>query len=321
MTIATDYNRPTRGQSKTVDAQYYAKPHSDYKLDDSRCPLGKVVPDNWKEVVEIEKGLQAAFPCPSSVASDFDDGRQTCRDDDQEYGDQKDVEFQTQRSENDIEGLPHEIDDEQSHHGEQVPDPTPSRIRSNYMPPPQLKVTSKFATNSLPTSKTSSYVEASEDEAPPVHPTAKKGRIELDYDPQVLKSMSYADLDKQSFDKDPQAPNTTTPVDEHGVPLTLHQKLSNLSRMKEEDVRAMFLSQKDQEWEETGAWFMGQFEAQMKRLMENRQERRMIALKFEMEVKRRQATVAAKTSDVEQELQYLKTGGKDLMEKRASPMK
>jgi hypothetical protein len=86
-------------------------------------------------------------------------------------------------------------------------------------------------------------------------------------------------------------------------------------------VRAMFLSQKDQEGEETGAWFMGQFEAQMRRLMKNRQERRMIALKFEMEVKRRQATVAAKTSDVEQELRYLKTGGKDLMEKRALPMK
>jgi hypothetical protein len=145
--------------------------------------------------------------------------------------------------------------------------------------------------------------------------------MELDYDPQVLKTMSYADLEQQSFDRDPRVPDTTTPVDEHGVPLTLHRKLSNLPRMKEEDVRAMFLSQKDLEWEDTGAWFMGRFEAQTRRLMEIRQERRKIALKFEMEVKRRQATVAAKTSDIEQDLRYLKAGGKDLMEKRVSPMK
>ena len=76
----------------------------------------------------------------------------------------------------------------------------------------------------------------------------------------------------------------------------------------------MFLSQKDQEWEDTGAWFMSQFKYQMMRLMEARQERRMIALRFELEVKRRQATVAAKTGDIEQELRYLKTRGKDLMD-------
>jgi hypothetical protein len=321
MNFTTDYNRPRGGHPKTDDAQYYTQPHGDYKLNNSRFPLGKVIPDNWQEVVKIEKGLQAGFPCPSSVAGDFDDGRQICQDDDQEYGDQKDIESQTEGGENDVEELQHHIDDEQSHHEGQVPDPTPSRIRSNHMPPPQLKVTSKFATTSIQTSKTSSYVEASEDEAPPIQPLAKKVRIELDYDPQVLKTMSYADLDKQPFDRDPRAPDSATPVDEHGVPLTLHRKLSNLSRMKEEDVRAMFLSQKDQEWEDTGAWFMGRFEAQMRRLMEIRQERRMIALRFEMEAKRRQAAVAAKTSDVEQELRYLKMGGKDLMEKRVSPMK
>jgi hypothetical protein len=315
ITTTRDYSRPPDGHSKPDDAEYYAQPRGKFEL--GEFPLGKVIPDNWQEVVEIEKGLQAGYPCPSSVPSDTDDRRQIYRD--EEYGDQKGIEFQTQGSENDMEELQHNIDDEQSFHSEQVPDPTPSRIRSNHMPPPQLKVTSKFATDSIPTSKTSSYVEASEDEVPRIQSVAKRGRMELDYDPQVLKIMSYPDLEQQSFDRDPRIPDSTTPVDEHGVPLTLHRKLSNLPRMKEEDVRAMFLSQKDQEWEDTGTWFMGRFEAQTRRLMEIRQERRKIALTFEMEVKRRQATVAAKTGDIEQDLRYLKAGGKDLMEKRISP--
>jgi hypothetical protein len=45
----------------------------------------------------------------------------------------------------------------------------------------------------------------------------------------------------------------------------------------------------------------------------------MIALKFEIEVKKRQAAVAAKMGDVERELRYLKDGGRDLMDKRISP--
>jgi hypothetical protein len=243
----------------------------------------------------------------------------------QEYDDQEDIETHDQGGEDDIEGQQHHIDDAEYHHDEKAPEPTPSRSRSNQMlpppPPPQMKVTSTFTTSSAAASKSSSFVEASEDEMPPNQPVAKRARLELDYDPHVLKTMSYTDLDKQPFEKDPRATNTTPPVDEHGIPLTLHRRLGNLSRMKEEDVRAMFSSQKDQEWENTGAWFMGQFETQMRRLMEIRQERRMIALKYEMEVKKRQAAVAAKTGDVEQELRYLKTGGRELMDKRVSPMK
>jgi Extracellular mutant protein 11 len=325
VTFTTDYNRPSYELLKTVDVPHYAQQHGGYKLDDNRFPLGKILPDNWQEIVETEKGLQAGFSRPPSVVDDFDDGRQTYLEQDQDYDDREEIESKGQRGENEIAERKHHIDEEQYQHDEQVPEPTPSRTRSNQMPPPppppQLKVTSASSTSSGPTSKSSSFVEVSQDETPPIQRAAKKARIELDYDPQVLKTMSYTDLDKQSFDKDPRAPNTTTPVDEHGVPLTLHRKLGNLSRMKEEDVRAMFLTQKDQEWEDTGVWFMGQFETQMRRLMEIRQERRMIAVKFEMEVKRRQAAVAAKTGDVEQELRYLKTGGKDLMDKRVSPMK
>jgi hypothetical protein len=322
----TDYNSPSPELLKIVDAQHYTQQHGGHKIDGNDFPFGDVVPNNWQEIVQTERGLQAEFSRPSSVVDEFDNSRQIYQQDQVYlYNDKEDIECQSEDGEDDIGTRQLRIHDEQDHHDEQPLGPTPPRIRSNQMPPPpppppppQLKLASTFTTNSVPTSKTSSYVEGSKDEVPPIQPVAKRARIELDYDPHVLKTMSYSDLDKEPFENNPRAPDNMPPVDEHGVPLTLHRRLGNLSRMKEEDVRAMFLTQKDQEWENTGTWFMKQFETQMRLLMGIRQERRMIALKFEMEAKRRQTLVATKMGDVEQELRYLKAGGRDLIDKRVS---
>ena len=305
---------------KAVDVRNYAQQHGGYNLqDDSFRPEG-IIPDNWQEIVKTEKGLQIGFSQPTSVVDDSDDGRLMYLQDGQEYDDQDDIDAVGQRGEHVILENQNYIGNEQDHHVEETPEPTPPQSWSNQMsPPPQLRLTSTLTTSSIPTSKSSSYVEGPEDEAAPTRPIAKKARVVLDYDPQALKTMSYTDLDKRPFEEDPRTSNTIPPVDEHGIPLTLHRRLGNLSRMKDEDVRAMFLCQNDQEWEDTGSWFIGQFETQTRRLMDIRQERRMIALKFEMEVKKRQAAVAAKMGDVEQELRYLKAGGRDLMDKRVSP--
>jgi hypothetical protein len=315
--FTTDYNRPSHELLKAVDVRHYVQQHGGYNLQDDSFQLEAVMPDNWQEIVKTEKGLQTGFSPPASVVVDSHDSRPMYLQDSQEYDDQDNIDAVGQGGEHVFPENQNHIGNEQDHHVEEVLEPTPSRSLSNQMPPPlpppQLKLTSTFTTTSIPASKSSSYVEGSRDEA------AKKARVVLDYDPQCLKTMSYTDLDKEPFEKDPRTSNTIPPVDEHGIPLTLHRRLGSLSRMKEEDVRAMFLCQKDQEWEDTGAWFIGQFETQMRRLMDIRQERRMIALKFEMEVKRRQAAVAAKMSDVEQELRYLKAGGRDLMDKRVLP--
>ena len=317
MPFTSDYDRPSHELLKAVDVRYYAQQHGGHNLQDDSFQLEAVMPDNWQEIVKTEKGLQTGVSQPASVVIDSHEGRSTYLQDSQEYDNQDDINTVGQGGEHVFPENQNHISNEQDHHVEEVPEPTQSRSWSNQMPPPppppQLKLTSTFTTTSIPISKTSSYVEGSGDEA------AKKVRVVLDYDPQCLKTMSYTDLDKEPFEKVPRTSDTIPPVDEHGIPLTLHRRLGSLSRMKEEDVRAMFLCQKDQEWEDTGAWFIGQFETQMRRLMDIRQERRMIALKFEMEVKRRQAAVAAKMSDVEQELRYLKAGGRNLMDKRVSP--
>jgi Extracellular mutant protein 11 len=309
---------------KAVDVQGYGEQHGGYNLQDDGFQPEDIIPDNWQEIVKTEKGLQTGFSQPTSVVDNSDNSRLIYLQDGQEYDDQDDIDTVGQRGEHAIPENQNHIGNEQDHYVEEVPEPAPSQSWSNQMPPPlppppQLRFTSTFKTNSIPTNKSSSYVEGPEDEAAPTRPVAKKAQVVLDYDPQALKTMSYTDLDKRPFEEDPRTSNTIPPIDEHGIPLTLHRRLGNLSRMKDEDVRAMFLCQSDQEWEDTGAWFIGQFETQTRRLMDIRQERRMIALKFEMEVKRRQAAVAAKMGDVEQELRYLKAGGRDLMDKRVSP--
>ena len=318
----TNYKRSSLEPSAPVDARHNGRQEASYNAGNARIGPEKFMPENWQAIVLAEKEWQAGNSRPSSVLDDSDRGREMDLQGGEEYDDQYDIGSQGRAN---FQARRRYIENEQYRHDLERLEPTPSRNRSMEMPPPapppQMKVSSTFATTSVSTSKSSSNVEGFEDEAPPVHPTAKKARIELDYDMSVLQSMSYADLAKESFERDPRVANTTQPIDEHGKPLTLHRRLGNLPRMKEEDVRAMFSSQKDQEWEDTGAWFMSQFETQMRRLMKIRQERRMIALKFESEVKRRQAAVATKTGDVEQELHYLKTGGKDLMDKRISPIK
>lgn len=324
MPSTTDYNRTSHELLKAVDVQHYAQQHGGYNLQDDGFQLEGIIPDNWQEIVKTEKGLQTGFSQPASVVDDSDDGRPVHLQDGQAYDGQDDIDTVGQGGEHVFPANQNHIGNEQDYHAEEVPEPAPSQSWSNQMPPPpppppQLRLTGTFTTTSIPTSKSSSYIEGPEDEAAPTRPVAKKAQVVLDYDPQVLKTMSYTDLDKRPFEEDPRTSNTIPPVDEHGIPLTLHRRLGNLSRMKDEDVRAMFSCQKDREWEDTGAWFIDQFETQMRRLMDIRQERRMIALKFEMEVKRRQAAVAAKMGDVEQELRYLKAGGRELMDKRVSP--
>ena len=323
--FTTDYKSPSRELFETVDFRRHGQQQGGYNLDDANSAPERLFPENWRELVRKEKNLQAGSSRPSSVVDDLDDDREEYFQEGQEYDDQDTMDSRGRGAGSECQEKDDTVPHEPDHHDVEVPEPTASRTRSNPMAPPppplQAKVTRTFTTTSVPTSKSSSYVEGSDDEVPPVQPAAKKARLELDYDPQVLKRMTYADLDKEPFEKDPRTASTTPPVDEHGIPLTLQRRLGNLSRIKEEDVKAMFLNQDDQEWEDTGAWFMSQFRTQMIRLMETRQERRMIASQFEMEVKKRQAAVAARTGDVEQDLRYLKTGGKDLMEKRVSPMK
>ncbi|OCT51123.1 hypothetical protein CLCR_08388 [Cladophialophora carrionii] len=172
-------------------------------------------------------------------------------------------------------------------------------------------------------SKVSSYHESSSEEEqplpPPVsdspRPGTKRPRParDLDFDPEELRNKTMAELDSIPFPTDPRLPSTSPAMDSNGQPLGLPAKLTNLTKMRPEDQATLFKSLDDTEREQTAEWFLEKFREDIVKLMETRVERRKVALKFEMEVKKRERQVRVKKGDVEEELAGLKKGGSELV--------
>jgi hypothetical protein len=135
----------------------------------------------------------------------------------------------------------------------------------------------------------------------------------LDYTREQLADMSYDKLDTMPFLADPNEPPRERAHNQNGVELTLVERLSKMTDMTEDQCKAMFTSMTDAENEGTGQWFIAKMQEDMEKLLIAKHKRRMIALKYEHEIRKRNATVKAKTEDVEGELQGLKSGLGSLM--------
>ncbi|KIW32775.1 uncharacterized protein PV07_04298 [Cladophialophora immunda] len=172
-------------------------------------------------------------------------------------------------------------------------------------------------------SKMSSLHESSSDEEQPLAATTSesprlgskrhRSELDLDFELEVLKGKTMADLDAIPFTVDPRWSAPDPAVDANGTPMTLPAKLTNLTKMRPEDQRNLFKSLTDAEREQTAEWFVEKFKADMHRLMAVRLERRKIALRFELEVKKRERQVEVKRGDVDEELAGLKKGGGELI--------
>src|SRR2546423_5709908 len=196
--FTTDYDRPSLELLKAVDAGQCALQHGACDVDDNKLSSKIFLPEGWQEIVQTERELQARSSCPSSIVEAFNNGRQMYLQENQWYGVQDKINSPSQGGRYDLQGPEDQVNGEDQKDGEAVVR-TPSRTRSNQMPPPSpphLKMTSTFETTSVPTSKSSSYVGIFGDDTPETEPATKKVRIELDYDPLILKSMSYADLNR-----------------------------------------------------------------------------------------------------------------------------
>ncbi|EXJ58160.1 hypothetical protein A1O7_05585 [Cladophialophora yegresii CBS 114405] len=174
-------------------------------------------------------------------------------------------------------------------------------------------------------SKVSSYHESSSEEdqpvpQPPVSESPRPGTKrpppparDLDFDPEELSNKTIAELDSIPFPTDPRLPNPSPVMDSNGQPLTLPAKLTNLTKMRPEDQATLFKSLGDTEREQTAEWFLEKIREDIVDLMDIRVQRRKVALKFEMEVKKREQQVRVKKGDVEEELAGLKKGGTELV--------
>ncbi|KAK5190865.1 hypothetical protein LTR72_000676 [Exophiala xenobiotica] len=173
-------------------------------------------------------------------------------------------------------------------------------------------------------SKVSSYHESSSEEdhaqstAAPTSPgrRSKRPREEaLDYDSETLAGKTMKDIDDLPFTTDPSAGlrHAEPALDMNGTPISLATKLTNLTKMREEDQKLLFRSLTDADREQTASWFLEKFQADVRKLMDVRLERRKIALKYELEVKKRYERVETKKKDVDEELAGLRKGGGELI--------
>ncbi|KAI1619044.1 extracellular mutant protein 11-domain-containing protein [Exophiala viscosa] len=209
--------------------------------------------------------------------------------------------------------------------GRQVRDDSSERPAQPVQAPISAAPRAHLQTTQQPpfSSKVSSYHESSSEEEqvlqadqpqPPTSPTRPSKRPredqDLDFDMQELKTKSISDLDKIPFTVDPRLPPPKPAVDATGTPMTLAAKLTNLTKMRsEDDQRQLFQSLTDAEREQTADWFLEKFQADVQRLMDVRLERRKIALRYELEVKKRERSVQTKMEDVADELAVLRKGG------------
>ncbi|KAI9870896.1 MAG: hypothetical protein M1830_003655, partial [Pleopsidium flavum] len=86
---------------------------------------------------------------------------------------------------------------------------------------------------------------------------SKKRPLELDYDPETLRTMDYSDLKAQPFDSNPRAPPSVLP--DNLSTASLPEKLQHVTTLPDDQRTQFFSSLTMTEWEDSGDWFVERF--------------------------------------------------------------
>ncbi|OQO05486.1 hypothetical protein B0A48_09255 [Cryoendolithus antarcticus] len=164
---------------------------------------------------------------------------------------------------------------------------------------------------------------------PPIHPTqhSSDGYVseeepdevedsDLDHHFDDLAKMDYADLQREPFDKAPDADNFIV----HNAPddaslaeklsAVLAQTVSGDDGVKIYDFRIKFMASLTiDEWEEAGAWLVQHFGTVVQNFTTVRREKRKAAIAFESEIEARDNSVGAKRSQIRGALDEMKVNG------------
>ena len=148
-------------------------------------------------------------------------------------------------------------------------------------------------------------------------PQTRKRARDLDYSPDQLSSMTFQQLNNETFSLASNAP-WTSPV--QGLSSgTLAEKMEYvLEKLKDDDAkliqrRAFFSSLPIEQYEECANLMIRRFSDIISKFTEARQQRRRFAKDFEEEVARREDCVRGKTSAVNKDLGRLKRGGEEVV--------
>lgn len=144
----------------------------------------------------------------------------------------------------------------------------------------------------------------------------KKRALELDYDPETLRTMKYEELKAQPFDFNPRTPPSVLPDNLLTAPLP--DKLQHVTTLPEDQRTQFFSSLTMEEWEDSGDWFVERFSDLVKRMKDARQAKRKLAMEFEEEIASREEAVRKSKESVELELRTMKKGGEEVLKSKVS---
>jgi hypothetical protein len=133
-------------------------------------------------------------------------------------------------------------------------------------------------------------------------------QYDIDYDPDVLGRIPYAELEKESFDIDPRAPRKS-----ESNKATLEKELDDHRTSSPEDQRRFFDELSMESWDKAGDWFLDEFGSIMKRMQDARKKKRELAKNFEERIAKRHEAVEAHDRSLEKALGEMKQGGKDIL--------
>lgn len=139
----------------------------------------------------------------------------------------------------------------------------------------------------------------------------RKRQRSPDYNDAELNAMSYAELQKQDFDYDPQ----TAAMQQTSVPAgnSLEDKLAYYKDKDSLDQHQFFTQIPIGDWEDAGDWFLDQFSGIVQKLKKARKEKREMVAQFEAEINGREEAVRIKMEGIGRTLQELKQEGQNMM--------
>ncbi|KKY17333.1 hypothetical protein UCRPC4_g05656 [Phaeomoniella chlamydospora] len=208
----------------------------------------------------------------------------------------------------------------------------PYRSQSGFSPIPAAPTLHPHSQNKLIVAKasesilehTSGYTSSDSD----LNKISNKRRreAELDYDYPDLTSMPFTDLQTESFDHDPRAPEplvlppppptertTTTPPPLSTSSTSIPSTISHLSTLSNPSRQQFFSSLTLSDWEAYGDYFISQFSTLAEKTKAARHERRRIATKFELEIQDRYENVERKRLVIDQTLGEMRGGAKEVL--------
>lgn len=149
-------------------------------------------------------------------------------------------------------------------------------------------------------------------EAQPMATQQEQEGPPFDYDTPALYNMAYTDLQAESFDHNPRAPDSVLPPEKVAAPLP--ERLAHAhSQLAPPQQQQFFASLNIDEWEDAGDWFLEQFGGLIKKMKELRREKRKLAGRLEDEVAERDDQITRKKQRLNGEMEGMKSQGQGLL--------